>query len=306
MPRFDLCLVWNWEYDLDFVRLLEAACAARGLTFLQVTPENLEVSLAALEAGTLAFGAYLDRASEADERFLAVEAWAFSHDALRLNPRECSLWSEDKATMHLELIARGLHTPYTIILPPYAERHAIPAPDLSPLGGSFAIKPARGGGGEGVVLEASSIDQVLAARQQYPDEKYLLQSYVIPQMLGARPAWFRVLYCAGQVYPCWWDPRSHVYTPVGPDDEQTFGLAPLVRETKRIARICELSIFSTEIAATGDSKFLIVDYVNDQIDLRLQSRAADGVPDAIVQAIALGLAELVGARHRPSRRHEHD
>lgn len=301
MQRYDLCLVWNWEYDLDFVHLLEAACSARGLSLLQITPDNLAATTASLEDEDISFRAFLDRASEADERFLAIEAWAFSHDALRLNPRECSLWAEDKATMHLELIARGMHTPYTIILPPYAEKPHIPVPDLSPLGGSFAIKPARGGGGEGVVLEASSVDQVLAARQQYPDEKYLLQAYVTPQRLGERPAWFRVLFCAGSVYPCWWDPHSHVYNPVDAEEEMTFDLGRLRRITKRIAGICELSVFSTEIASSHGGPFVIVDYVNDQIDLRLQSKAVDGVPDVIVQSIALDLAKLVAAQHRPPR-----
>jgi hypothetical protein len=300
MQRYDLCLVWNWEYDLDFVHLLEAACSARGLSLLQITPDNLAAMTAALEKGELSFRAFLDRASEADERFLAAEAWAFSHEALRLNPRECSLWAEDKATMHLELIARGLPTPYTIILPPFAEKPHIPSPDLSPLGGSFAIKPARGGGGEGVVLEASSVEQVLAARQQYPDEKYLLQAFVSPQLLGERPAWFRVLFCTGSVYPCWWDPRSHVYTPVNTEEEKTFDLGILPRVAKRIAGICKLSIFSTEIASNRGGPYVIVDYVNDQIDLRLQSKAVDGVPDAIVQNIALNLAGLVAVqRHSP-------
>lgn len=39
--------------------------------------------------------------------------------------------------------------------------------------------------------------------------------------------------------------------------------------------------------------FLVVDYVNDQIDLRPQSKTDDGVPDAIVANIAERLAGLV-------------
>ncbi len=298
MPRYDLCLVWNWEYDLDFVRLLEAACKARRLTFLGITPENLEPSLSALEAGKLSFNAYLDRASEADERFLAVEAWAFSHDTMRINPRECSLWAEDKATMHLELNSRGVHTPHTIILPPYTEQPKIPPPDLAPLGGSFAIKPARGGGGEGVMLEASSLDQVLAARHQHPQEKYLLQAHVVPRLLTGRPAWFRLIYCCGVMHACWWDPHTHVYTPVSGDDVQAFGLSPLQAIVERIAGICQLSVFSTEVALTADGTFVVVDYVNDQIDLRLKSRAVDGVPDEVVETIAADLAGLVVSRPR--------
>ncbi len=293
MPHHDLCLTWNWEYDADFVHLLETACRAHGLSLLQIMPDNLTTVLSGLENGEITFGAFLDRASEADERFLPVEAWAFTHNAYRINPREASLWSEDKATMHLEFIAHGLYTPHTVILPPYAEKPKIPPPDLHPLGSTFVIKPARGGGGEGVMQEAASLEQVLAARQQYPDEKYLLQTRVTPQRLGSRPAWFRVLYGTGQVYPCWWDPDSHVYAPVTPTEEAEFGLIALQVITQRIAEISKLSIFSTEIAYTPEGLFLVVDYVNDQIDLRLQSKAADGVPDEIVWAVVEGLVEMV-------------
>jgi hypothetical protein len=36
-----------------------------------------------------------------------------------------------------------------------------------------------------------------------------------------------------------------------------------------------------------------VDYVNDPVDLRLQSKAVDGVPDAWVENIAGRLARMV-------------
>ena len=298
MQSYDLCLAWNWEYDRDFVRLLEAACASYGLAFLQVTEQNLASILAGLEGGGIGFGACLDRASEADERFLPLEAWAEAHAALCINPRGCSVLSVDKAGMYRSLTAAGIQTPATLFLPPYADQPDIPAPDLAPLGGSFAIKPARGGGGEGVVLEAGSLEQVLAARKQFPDEKYLLQAHVTPRRLDGRPAWFRILVCDGATYASWWDPQSHVYTRVTAGERARFGLRDLYATPTRIARICQLHLFSTEIALSSDGRFLVVDYVNDPVDLRLQSRASDGVPDAFVEGIARRLARLAGTRHR--------
>jgi len=298
MRSYDLCLAWNWEYDRDFVRLLEAACASCGLSFLQASDENLAGIISGLESGETVFSAYLDRASEADERFLPLETWAVSHAVLRINPRECSQRSIDKAGMHLELTAHGILTPPTLLLPPYAEQPNLPPPDLGLLGGPFAIKPARRGGGEGVVLEAGSLDQVLATRQQYPDEKYLLQAHVTPRSLDGRPSWFRILVCDGAYYPCWWDPHSHVYTRVTAGEKARFGLRSLYQIPARITQICQLHLFSTEIALTQDGRFLVVDYVNDPVDLRLQSRAADGVPDAFVESIARRLARLAVARRR--------
>jgi hypothetical protein len=149
-----------------------------------------------------------------------------------------------------------------------------------------------------VVLEACSWDQVHAARQQFPDEKYLLQAQVTPRLLDGRPAWFRVLACVGAAYPCWWDPRSHAYTRVSAEERFRFGLRSLHEVPQRIAQICRLDLFSTEIALTESGRFVSVDYVNDPVDLRLQSAAFDGVPDAIVENIAARLAFLASRNSR--------
>jgi hypothetical protein len=39
---YDLCFAWNWEYDSDFAQLFENACRNKGLSLLQITPDNLE------------------------------------------------------------------------------------------------------------------------------------------------------------------------------------------------------------------------------------------------------------------------
>jgi hypothetical protein len=293
MPRYDLCLAWNWEYDRDFVHLLETACARVGLEAFSVTPDNLDSVLTGLSSRKITFAAFLDRASESDPRFQPLVDWARQSNVLRINPQELAVWSQDKATMHLEFVSRGLDTPYTILLSPCQEQPDLTPIDLSPLGGRFAIKPASLGGGEGVVLEATSLEQVLSVRWQYPHEKYLLQAHVTPQVLEGRPAWFRVLVSDGAVYPCWWDQRTHVYTRVTAEERFRFGLHDLYELARRIAQVCRMDLFSTEITLTANGCFLVVDYVNDPVDLRLQSKAADGVPDAFVENIAGRLARLV-------------
>ena len=296
MPHYDLCLAWNWEYDRDFARLLETACAKIGLTFFSVTAENLDATLAGLSGREISFTAFLDRASESDPRFQPLVERARQTRVFRINPQELTVWSADKATMHLEFVSRGVDTPYTILLAPCHEQPGLPPLDLSPLGGRFAIKPASLGGGEGVVLDATSLEQVQSVRWQYPHEKYLLQAHVTPQVLDGRPAWFRVLVCNGAVYPCWWDQRTHIYIPVRAEERFRVGLRGLYEVPRRIAGICRLDLFSTEIALTADGHFLVVDYVNDPVDLRLQSKAVDGVPDAFVESIAGRLARLAESR----------
>jgi hypothetical protein len=293
LTDYDLCLAWNWEYDADFVALLDGACRSGGLSLLQVTPANLADLLPSLADRQIACRVFFDRATDSDARFMPFVRWASDHAVYRINPHERARHTCDKTAMHLALIGDGLHTPHTIILPSYEQQPVLPPIDLSSLGESFTIKPAHGGGGEGVVVKATTLRQALAARQEYPTDRYLLQAHIASAQLDSRPAWFRVIYCAGQVYPCWWDTHTHVYTPVTSAQESHYGLGPLRDITVALARLCGLDLFSTEISLTPAGRFVIVDYVNDPLDLRLQSKALDGVPDAIVNDIAQRLARLV-------------
>ena len=286
----DLCLPWYWEYDIDFAHFVEQACNIQSLTLWQITPDNLLESISALYGGEHTFNTLLDR-SQGEDRFLPIDAWAKEYNKKRINPHELSLWSEDKTTMHLELITARLHTPHTIVLPPFLKQPVLPQLDLTPLGNQFVIKPSNEGGGEGVILGASSLDQILRARMQFPEQKYLVQSTVTPRTIQGRPAWFRVFYAVSKTYPCWWHPLTHVYTPVTLSEEHRYELTPLHEITQRIASLCRLDWFTTEIALTLED-FIVVDYVNDQIDTRVQSKAVDGAPDEIIQNIAWQLVTI--------------
>ena len=289
--HYDLCLPWYWEYDIDFVQMIERACHENGLSLWQITPDTLLESITDLYKGETSFRAILDR-SQYDTRFEPIHRWSKQNPVRRINPAEVSKWSEDKATMHLELISAGIHTPYTVLLPPFVDQPVIPEFDLTPLGHHFVIKPASEGGGEGVILGAFSMDQILRARMQHPEQKYLVQATITPRTIQGRPAWFRVFYAVGKTYPCFWHPLTHVFSMVTQYDEHKYELTPLHTITQRIASICKLDWFSTEIALTHQ-EFVVVDYVNDGIDTRVQSKAVDGVPDAVMQGIATQLVSLI-------------
>jgi hypothetical protein len=296
MDRYDLCLAWNWEHDTGFVAMVAAACQAHGVSLLQAIPENVGALGEGLAKGEIAFHAFWDRTAESDAGFIPLAQWAVDHGVYQINPpaRACLTW--DKGTVHSALIDRGIYTPYTIIIPSYEEQPDVPAIDVSVLGARFIIKPAHGGGGEGVIIEATSLAQVQSARQEFPGDKYLLQAHVTPVQLGRRSAWFRIISSAGKVYVCWWHPHTHVYTPVTVEEEATYNLIPLRSITSAIAEFCGLDLFSTEIALTPEGPFVVVDYVNDQIDLRLQSKAGDGVPDEIVRDIVESIVGMVVRR----------
>jgi hypothetical protein len=286
MVTYGLSIAWNWEYDADFVALLDTACRAKELSLLQITPDNLDDSLHSLAEQRVDFLAFFDRASEVDTRFMPLVRWVCEQGIHYINSYERASRTWDKAVMHMALVQAGLDVPHTIILPAYEERPILSPIDLGPLGERFTIKPAHGSGGEGVMTQVRSWNQVLSLRQEYATDRYLLQAHVVPRELDLRPAWFRVIYCVGRVYPCWWNPHTHVYTPVTSAERRRHSLGPLHDTTVAIARLCGLDLFSTEIAFTPEGLFVVVDYVNDQIDLRLQSRTVDGVPDDIVHDIA--------------------
>jgi hypothetical protein len=292
MDNYNLCLAWNWKYDSDFVTLLANACFTKELSLLQATPGSLANILDSLFHQRLSFQVFFDRASDEDALYTPLVEWANKNSTYCINHYDKAFRTRNKAEMHYSLIQAGLQTPFTIILPSYLEQPNLMSIDLHELGLPFTIKPAHGGGGKGVITEARQLNQVLAVRQEYPGDQYLLQTNIVPRELDSRSAWFRVIYCTGEIYPCWWDRRTHFYTKVSSADDQNFRLFPLKEITMAIANLTGLDLFSTEIAFTIDGLFVVVDYVNDLLDMRLQSTAADGIPDEIVIDITRRLVTL--------------
>jgi hypothetical protein len=288
MPQlYDLAIAWNWDHDAGFVAFLETACRERGLSLLQIRPQSLASDIDRLRSGDIALRVLLDRAWDIDATFYPLADWCRANSIRILNDRPLAQRAWDKATMHLEFISAGLHTPYTIVLPPFNEVPDFTAPDLAPLGEHFILKPAHGGGGTGVTRDPATWAQIQKIRQEFPSDKYLVQAWVTPRRTPSGAAWFRVLYTLGTIMPFWWNVETHVYRPVATLEEIRMELWPLRDIVRSIARISCLDIFSTEIAQrTADGFFVSVDYVNDPIDLRLQSDTIDGVPDEAVKRIA--------------------
>lgn len=293
---FDLAVAWSWEHDTAFLEAVRVACRERGLSLLEVDEDSLHPVLEALNRHEIGFRVLLDRAGDVDEEFRALGEWGRWHGARVVNDQPVAERAWDKATMHFEFIAAGIHTPYTIVLAPYEDEPDLPEPDLAPLGSRFLIKPAHGGGGFGVRLNLTTWDEIQRIRRSHPDEKYLAQEWVTAAITHHGPAWFRVIYAFGEVIPFWWGIASHVYTPLTPPQEVTHGLTNLRDTVRTIAQVCGLDVFSTEIARRhADGELVGVDYVNDPIDLRMQSRANDGVPDYAVWTLAARLADLAAS-----------
>ncbi|MCX6138152.1 MAG: hypothetical protein NTV54_11730 [Ignavibacteriales bacterium] len=286
--KFSLGIAWNWEFDADFVYGLEYECLRAGMTSYRVEPHNLQETLRRLRGGELCFDAFLDRASDAEESFEPLARLLAKSKTLVLNRYESLIRARDKATMHLALLEAGIPVPYSIIISPYSKKQEIglSLSELAGLGRPFIIKPANTtGGGVGVVLGAESLKDIIETRKHHQNDKYLLQQKILPGRFGNSKGWFRVLYVCGIIIPCWWDDETHIYRLVTKAEEVQFHLAPLRRLMKKIAQVCRLDFFSSEIARDTKSGFVVIDYVNEVCDMRLQSAHVDGVPDSTILQI---------------------
>jgi hypothetical protein len=52
---------------------------------------------------------------------------------------------------------------------------------------------------------------------------------------------------------------------------------------------------------TVDGRFVVIDYVNDICDMRLQSLYADGVPDFLVEGMIASIVDFITPRPLPLR-----
>jgi hypothetical protein len=291
----DLLLAYDWPYDGPFLTLLEQQLSAIGQSLVGVNPKRLSEAFLRLRQGDLTARAFLDRAADTDPTFEPLEAWAAEHVPVLLNPPADRRRVWKKSNLHWEFIRAGVHTPYTLMVPAWNRQRALDAPpDLSPLGKPFAIKPDLGGGGRGVKLGARSWEQVEQARREMPDDDLLLQELVEPETLGGRRAWFRVFYACGEVVACWWDDRTRLFgAPVTTDERQRLGLDGLWSVIEVAAGIARLQLFSTEVARRADGRWVVVDYVNDPVDLRILGHAREGMPREAAERIAVAIAASV-------------
>ncbi|MCX6152297.1 MAG: hypothetical protein NTX22_17360 [Ignavibacteriales bacterium] len=296
MEKFDTGIAFTWEYDEDFIVLLEEMFHQAQLTTFLIKPFNVFEITERFKKRSLTFTSYLDRASDVDFNFAEIAHILTRRNVRIFNPYKLIHHAIDKATMHLEFITAGINTPYSIIIPPFSERQQIyiSLDDLAILDKPFIIKPCNTtGGGIGVVTGAESLKDVLDHRTHHNNDKYILQEKIYPQMFDGKRSWFRCFWAFGKVILTWWDDLTHRYTILTQEEILRFELQDLFTITRKIAKLTNLDFFSTEIAYSTGEKFIVVDYVNDQCDMRLQSKHFDGVPDDVVKQIILNMIKAV-------------
>lgn len=292
--RKDFMLLWNWEYDIWFISIIKEKCREKKIKAFFVNEENLRSTLDDLRKKKYRVKVLLDRASDSDEDFEPlVEELLFSGTKL-INDTSLALRAMDKATMHLEFLTKGIDVPHTVIVGPETDWNLISG-QIEHLTRPFVVKPAIGGGGEGILLDAYTVEDIKRIIEGHnAGEKYLVQERVIPTVFSGKKGYFRVYYVCGEIIPCWWDNETHVFGDiVSREEREKYGLDKLFHITQLVAEVSGVDFFSTEICVTKEERFVVVDYVNDPCDLRPKSVAYDGIPDGILLKIVNRLVQFI-------------
>ncbi len=291
----DLVVLWEWEFDKEFIRYLQDESAQANLRFEHITTYDIDAFISELQSGNIRFSTLLDRAIDTNDAFAPVQTWALQNQVAIINPYSESLRTLNKTEMHYALMKVGVNVPFTVMLPSIEKMRWIDEAlmkEVFKLPLPFVLKPAHGGGGEGVIKNVTSHHHVHDGRKLCYWDSYLAQERIYPKYLYGWRCWFRVYWNFGDVEIVWWDDTTLIYRPFSEKDKPRVRFDEIKSMMTRIAEVAKLHFFSTEIALTREDKLVAIDYINDQIDLRLKSRHYDGVPDEIVRKIARNIVRF--------------
>lgn len=285
MQIFDLGIAYKWIYDKELTDLIEQMFQSDGLTTFVIGEHNVHDITGLLIDNKLKFRAYLDRASDEDVSFDDAAKKIVEAGTYIINNYTKVEVAADKATMHHKLELLNFNIPDTFICPPFEKNPelVIPKTIQQKISKPFVIKPSYySGGGDGVVTHAYDFEQIQTERRKLPDDQFLVQEKIYPIDSDKRRIWFRCFWFFDEAIPVWWDDITHLYDEVDRIDFEKYNLQRLVDVTKKLADITGLDYFSTEGTIDKNGELVLIDYVNDQCDMRMKSKHYDGVPNDIV------------------------
>lgn len=300
--NYNLAISYTWIYDIEFTQLIEHLFQKEGFSTYIINESNIEEVTWLVREKKLFFDVYLDRASDVDEKFNELATLLTNSSCRIINPYDKTDTAIDKSRIQDKLIAKGLRIPKTIIIPPLDSHPElkISEENLEQIGKPFVIKPAYySGGSEGVNKNAYLFEDIENCRKENSDDNYLVQEKIYPALIKNHRTWFRVLWVFGKIIPMLWDDEALLYS-----EEETQNLFPEVvpeieEDIIKIYEVTELDYFSSEFAFNNNNELYLIDYVNDQCDMRLKSNHPDGVPDKIVNQFIYELLRFVKNVDRP-------
>ncbi|NQS99986.1 MAG: hypothetical protein HQ595_02785 [Candidatus Omnitrophica bacterium] len=294
MKEYDFGLSWSVKSKEFFINALKQASQKRDLSFLWIYDNNVRDIIKRLERADLKIKFLLDtEATYNKERdpYARVCYAVKDNGGVIVNDPDRTRIAVDKSVMHYELVNAGITTPYSVIVRNWEPNtFKLTEEEKKNLGLPYMIKPACGYAREGVIeTDKFSIREIARARKFDRGDNFLLQERINPIDLGGKRAWFRVFHVFDTIIPCWWNDRTGYYKHVSEEEFIAYCLSPLTKITAKIADIAPLVWFSTEIAIdqkADQPRFVVIDYVNDQCDMTVQSEDETGVPDNIAEFTA--------------------
>ena len=277
------------NYDFFAQRMMEL-CGQMGLTFFFVNDVwinefsqklvDREVSARVLLDLTAAQG-------DDDDQYTALAKEVKRQRGYVLDDPDVTAKVAHKGYFHEVLVENLVPVPETVIIQrDEIEGFQISEEVIRKVGTPFVVKPAWGDSGVGVVVNATShADLVRSAMETPASDAFLIQHQVTPKRLGRYVGWFRLYFVCGEIIPCWWDPNSHEYHLVTPNEMRRYHLTHIRRIVRAIAQISRMKKFSCEVCLDEDGKFYAVDYVNADPDMNPRSYYDNGVPDEVVRHI---------------------
>lgn len=295
------------KLDADdlFIHRVQEHCARARLNFFLIEPLWVETFLDALLRKAVRPRVLLNMHSEhhqPEEIYHRLVRRADELGVRVIDPPDRALAAFDKARLHPRLVAAGILTPFTVVVPGTScGAFRLGDAERAALGSPFVIKPALGYGKRGVLLDATSEADLVRSTAQWTGGDFLFQRRIVPRTLQGEPAYFRAFFVFGTVWVCWWNCQTHRYRLVTGEERSRLGLAPVEEIIRRIAALTGMNFFSSEIAQTEAGEFIVIDYVNDQCHLLSQTASpGNGVPDELVENIARRLVEAVVEILRPN------
>jgi hypothetical protein len=277
------------NYDF-FAHKLRELCGQMSLSFYQVDDVWIKEFTDKLKAREVSVRVMLDLTAnqtiEDDPYMLLAREVKRQRGTVIDDPDKVSIVAH-KGRFHNMLVENNIPVPDTIVI----ERRELETFKISDeikrrIGVPFVVKPAWGDSGVGVNINGSSEQDLYRSAEEAPNsDSFLIQKRLEMQDLGNYKGWFRLWYVCGEVIPCWWDPSSHEYTLVTPGDVSRYELGPLQEIMRGIAKVSEMTKFSSEICLHTDGKFYAADYINADPDMNPRSFYANGVPDEVVRYI---------------------
>ncbi len=296
-----------------FSQWVREACAVRGLTCEVLHEGVVKDAWSAVRSDRLRIGTLLDLTALwwHDEDPYVQLCYAVKDAGGRvIDDPDAAMMADHKAVAHHRLERAGIPVPPTVVLRRWEPDRELTPAERSVVGERVVIKPARGWGWKGVVLGSKGdLASVARARDFDRTDDFLVQRQVTWATLQGddgvvRPGWWRVYYVFGEIIPCWWGPENGEYRQVSLRELWMHDLLPLARLATEIARLTHMDFFSTEICMAEERArrgspyqsqgrpFYVIDYVNDQCDLRCSSECEAAPPDAVVRHLAERFADV--------------